>query len=415
MAYNLRLKDPSPPVSVAAWRRLARRRLPDLPWSYVDGGADDLVTLRENIAAFERWRLRQRCLTGVSKPRLAATMAGAQVALPVALAPTGAAGLSHWTGDVAATRAAERAGTRAILSTASSYTLEEVAEATQEDHWFQLYPFGDRQKVGQLMARAEAAGYAAMFVTVDVPVVGNREGARTSGMTQPWTLTPGRVLNMLSRPAWVLDALRRNRIAAIHYLERDTERPASTPGGIGRTVLGAAADAIASAEAQARHMQGDLHWDDLAWMRDNWKGRLYVKGVLDPDDAQQAVDRIGVEGVVVSNHGARQLDRTLAPIDALPAIVERVGDRAEIYLDGGVRRGTDVITALCLGARGVFIGRAYLYGLAAAGEAGVAAILEIFRAELERDLVLMGCPGVEALDRSWLAGRSPAGGQSSGG
>jgi L-lactate dehydrogenase (cytochrome)/(S)-mandelate dehydrogenase len=149
-------------------------------------------------------------------------------------------------------------------------------------------------------------------------------------------------------------------------------------------------------------MQGDLHWDDLAWMRDQWQGPVYVKGVLDPEDAAKAVDAIGVDGIVVSNHGGRQLDRTLAAIDALPAIVARVGDRAEVYLDGGVRRGTDVITALALGARGVFVGRPYLYGLAVAGETGVAAILEIFRAEMERALVLMGCPDVAALDRTWL-------------
>lgn len=407
MAFQLKLRDGSLPISVEAWRRLARRRLPDLPWNYVDGGADDHVTLRENVAGFERWRLRQRCLTGVSRPKLAAIMAGAPVSLPVALAPTGAAGLSHWTGDLAATRAAEKAGTRACLSTAACYSLEEVAEATEENHWFQLYPFGNRQMVGALMARAQSAGYTALFVTVDVPVVGNREGERAAGMTRPWTLTPGRVLNMLSRPAWLQDVVRRKRIAAVHYLERGAQAPSpSMVQGIRKAIQGAADDAAASAEAQARYMQGDLRWEDLAWMREQWKGPLYVKGVLDPDDAARAVDEIGVQGVVVSNHGARQLDRTLASIDALPAIVERIGDRAEVYLDGGVRRGTDVITALCLGARGVFIGRPYLYGLAAAGEAGVLAILEIFRAEMERDLVLMGCAGVGDLDHSWLAGRA---------
>jgi isopentenyl diphosphate isomerase/L-lactate dehydrogenase-like FMN-dependent dehydrogenase len=405
MPYNWTLRDTAPPVSVEAWRRLARRRLPDLPWNYLDGGADDLISLNENITGFQRWRLRQRCLTGVSKPNLACTMAGAALSMPVALAPTGAAGLSHWSGDVAATKAAEKAGVRACLSTAASYSLEEVAEATDQDHWFQLYPFGNRAKVGSLLARAKSAGYTALFVTVDVPVVGNREGERTSGMSRPWTITPRRALNMLSRPAWVRDVMQRRRIAAVHYLERDSAAPANMVQGIRRAIQGAGDDAIASAESQARYMQGDLHWEDLAWMRDQWQGPLYVKGVLDPDDAARAVDEIGCQGVVVSNHGARQLDRTLSTIDALPAIVARVGDRAEVYLDGGVRRGTDVITALCLGAKGVFIGRPYLYGLAAAGETGVTAILEIFRAEMERDLVLMGCAGVDALDRSWLAGR----------
>jgi isopentenyl diphosphate isomerase/L-lactate dehydrogenase-like FMN-dependent dehydrogenase len=397
LAYKFRLRDPAPRVSIEAWRQAARRRLPDLAWNYLDGGADDLVTLHRNMAGFRRWRLRQRVLTGVREPVLATVMAREQLALPVALAPTGAAGLSHWTGDVAAARAAERAGSRSILSTASSYTLEEVAEATEMNHWFQLYPFSNRHKVGALMARARAAGYTAMFVTVDVPVIGNREGERTAGMTQPWTMTPSRMLNMMSRPAWLHAVFRRGRVAAIHYRERD----AGAGGGI-RQALAAGAEAIQSAAAQARFMQGDLNWEDLAWMRDQWSGPLYVKGVLDPDDAEHAVDRIGVDGVVVSNHGGRQLDRTIASIDALSTIVDRVGNRAEVYLDGGVRRGTDVITALCLGARGVFIGRPYLYGLAAQGEAGVVAVLEIFRSEMVRAMVLMGCPAVAALDRSWL-------------
>jgi L-lactate dehydrogenase (cytochrome)/(S)-mandelate dehydrogenase len=398
LAYKLKLIDPAPPVSVEAWRKLARKRLPQLPWNYVDGGADDLVTVEENVQAFRRWRLRQRCLTGVRSPVLSTTMAREAVSMPVALAPTGAAGLSRSVGDVAATVAAEKAGTKAVLSTASSYTLEEVAEATEQNHWFQLYPFSNRERVGALIERARAAGYTAMFVTVDVPVVGKREGERTSGMTTPWTMTPGRIANMLSRPAWLLDTMRGRRLAAVHFLE-ERQRRAAMP----RTLQGAAADAVASAEAQLRYMQGDLHWDDLAWMRDLWKGPLYVKGVLDPDDAEQAVDRIGVDGIVVSNHGGRQLDRTLASIDALPAIVERVGDRAEVYLDGGVRRGTDVITALCLGARGVFIGRPYLYGLAVAGERGVSEVLELFRSEIQTALVLMGCANVADLDRSWLA------------
>ncbi len=403
MAYKIKLRDEAPPVSIEAWRRLARRRLPDLAWNYLEGGADDGVTLAENISGFRRWRLRQRCLTGITSPDLSTIMAKDKVAIPVALAPTGAAGLSHWTGDVAASQAAERAGTRAVLSTASSYTLEEVAEATAQNHWFQLYPFANRAKVGALMARARSAGYTAMFVTVDVPVLGNRESERTAGMTHPWTLTPPRLLNMASRPRWLLAAMRRRRLAAIHYLERNADpEGTSLLSSIRGAIQGAGNDAIASAENQARLMQGDLHWKDLAWMRGQWPGPLYVKGVLDAEDAEYAVDKIGVDGVVVSNHGGRQLDRTLASIDALPAIVDRIGNRAEVYLDGGVRRGTDVITALCLGATGVFIGRPYLYGLAVQGGVGVAAILEIFRGEMERALVLMGCPSVAALDRSWL-------------
>lgn len=404
MTVKVRFKDPNPPVSIEAWRTLARRRLPKLAWNYVDGGADDLITVTSNIKSFQRWTLRQRCLTGIKDPQLGVTVAGDRLALPVALAPTGAAGLSHWTADIAATRAAEQAGTRAVLSTAASYSLEEVAEATEHKHWFQLYPFSNREKVAALMDRARAAGYTALFVTVDVPVIGNREGERTSGMTRPWSLTPLRLLDMALHPRWVYGALRHRRLAAIHYVEREQ-------AGAAGAAFGAANTAIASAENQERHMQGDLHWADLAWMRDRWPGPLYVKGVLDADDAQYAVDAIGVQGIVVSNHGGRQLDRSVAAIDALPAIVARVGDRAEVLLDGGVRRGTDVITALCLGAKAVLIGRPYLYGLAVAGQAGVAGVLEILRSEIHRAMVLMGCASVEDLDHAQLAGQQGGVGQ----
>jgi isopentenyl diphosphate isomerase/L-lactate dehydrogenase-like FMN-dependent dehydrogenase len=410
MAISLRWRDPATRLSVEDWRQAARRRLPRLAWNYVDGGADDEVTLAANVSGFRRWRLRQRVLTGASAPDLATAMIGETLALPLALAPTGGAGLSHWSGDPAAHRAAEAAGSRAVLSTASVYTLEEVARATQRPQWFQLYPFGDRARVGALLKRAKDAGYSALFVTVDVPVLGNREGERKSGMTAPWTMTPGRLLNMATRPRWVQGVMRHGRLAPIHYREPQPDgSPPPRPtdllrGAFSGQVFNAAADAAWGTEALQRYMQGDLHWDDLAWMRDQWQGPLYVKGVLDPDDAAKAIDELGATGVVVSNHGGRQLDRTLASIEALPAIVDRVGGRGEVLFDGGVRRGTDVITALALGATGVMIGRPYLYGLAVSGEAGVAAILEIFRREIARALVLMGCPGAAALDRSWVIG-----------
>lgn len=399
---QFRLRDKTPPLSVAAWRTLARKRLPDMAWHYLEGGADDHITIDENLRGFTRWRLRQRSLRGVSQPKLAANIAGEHLALPLALAPTGAAGFCHWQADVAASRAAENAGIRAVLSTAASYSLEEVAEATRNNHWFQLYPFGDRAKVAALMARARAAGYTALFVTVDVPTLGNRESERANGMGQPRTLTPARLLNMLCHPRWLYGLLRYRRIAAVHYLERDANSPVNTPERIRKVLMGGADDAIASADAQARYMQSDLTWDDLAWMREQWPGKFYVKGILDPEDAARAVDDIGADGVLVSNHGGRQLDRCLASIDALPAIAARIGDRAEVYLDGGVRRGSDVITALCLGAKGVFIGRPYLYGLAGGGEQGVAGVLDVFASEIRRTLILMGCTDVQDLDKSWL-------------
>ena len=213
-----------------------------------------------------------------------------------------------------------------------------------------------------------------------------------------------RLANMARHPRWVWNLLRHGRIAPVHYREPqpDGSPPPRPTDALRQAIFGAAQDAIRAAEAQQRFMQSDLTWDDLAWMRDQWPGPRYVKGVLDPDDAARAVDQIGAQGVVVSNHGGRQLDRTLASLEALPAIAARLDGRGEIYLDGGVRRGADVVTALCLGANGVFIGRPYLYGLAAGGEAGVAQVLEIFRREIASTLVLMGCPSVAALNRSWV-------------
>ncbi|MDP9090225.1 MAG: alpha-hydroxy-acid oxidizing protein [Pseudomonadota bacterium] len=383
VSFSLRRR----PISVESYRRAARRVLPPMAWSYLDGGADDQVTLAANVNAFRRWRLRTRVLAGVSEPDISACIAGIPVALPIALAPLGLTGLMRWDGDIAAARAAEAAGTRLILSTGSSWSLEEVAEATQEHHWFQLYPYGDRRKVGELVARAAAAGYTALFVTVDCPVRGNREGERETGMSIPINITPRAVLDAVIRPRWWWQLLRKQRAAPIHYVQANA------------TGVSAALQGVA---AQDRHMQGNLNWDDLQWLRDQWPRRLYVKGVLDAEDAIRSVDTIGAEGVVVSNHGGRQLDRVLASLEALPAVVAAIADRAEVYLDGGVRRGSDIIVALALGAKGVMVGRAYGYALAVGGESAVRDVLAILREDMRRTLILMGCPSAAALDRSWL-------------
>ncbi|WP_293680803.1 alpha-hydroxy acid oxidase [uncultured Phenylobacterium sp.] len=384
--FRYRLFGGHAPIKVDDYTEAARRKVPAMAWPYLSGGADDLVTMADNRDAFRRWRLKVRSLTGVARPDLSTTIAGTKVSLPIGLAPTGMVGLAHWTGDIAAAKAAEAAGTRHVLSTASSYTMEEVAEATEQNHWFQLYPFADKPKVAELMTRAEQAGYTALFVTVDVGVIGNREGERRSGMTIPPTFTARRLLEAGTHPAWWWNLLKHRRAAPIHYITGP------------RTI----ASAVEGARDQARRMQGDLNWDDVAWMRDHWKGPFYIKGILDPDDAERAVSGIGAQGVVVSNHGGRQLDSCLGALDALPPIVERIGGRGEVYLDGGVRRGTDVLIALALGAKGVFVGRPYVHGLAADGQAGVTGVLDIFRAELVRDMVLMGLPSIEALDRSWV-------------
>jgi len=387
--FQYRWRAPETLISVEDYRRAAAKRVPRLVWDYVEGGADDLVTVRRNQTSFSRWSLRARMMTGHAERRLSTTVAGVQIDLPVLLAPTGALGLSQWRGDLAAARAAEAAGTRLVLSTASSWTIEEVASGTHADHFFQLYPGGD--ETATLMQRAWQTGYRALFVTVDVPVIGNREGERRYGYTRTGdmgrmlTLTPREALDMARHPRWLFDLYRHGRGSMRNLL---------SDGGVMAT--------FRSIEILHREInRATFAWDDLQWIREHWPGTVYVKGLLDPEDAVHAVE-LGCDGVVVSNHGGRQLDHALAAIDALAPIVAAVGDRAEVLLDGGVRRGTDVVKALALGARAVLIGRPQIYGLIVGREQGVVDVLEILRVELDRTLALMGAQSVHELDRSWL-------------
>lgn len=384
--FDVRLRAPERLITVDDYRAAARRRLPRMVWSYVDGGADDMVTVRANRSAFDNWWLMPSVLTGHDRHELGTTVCGLPMSMPVMLAPTGFSGLSRWSGDIDATRAADRCGSRYVLSTAASWSVEEVAAASDREHLFQLYPGASGGLAAELMRRAWAAGFRALFVTVDVQVRGNREGERRHGMGNPPVLTPRRLLNIARHPRWTYDALRHRRIAGRNLVQ-------------GGTV----SDAVASVNIQERHLiQSRLDWDDVAWMREQWKGRLYVKGVLRPDDAVRAID-LGLDGVVVSNHGGRQLDFCPPTIEVLPAIADEVGDRAEVLLDGGIRRGTDVVKALALGADAVLIGRPYVYGLAVSGEQGVVHVLQILHEEIERALTLLGVHGVHELNRSHVA------------
>ena len=358
-----------------------------MAWSYVDGGADDLITLADNREAFRRWTLRPRVLAGTEKCGLETMVAGQQISLPVLLAPTGLAGLSHWRGDVAAARAADRCGTRYILSTASSWTIEEVAGATRADHFFQLYPKSG-SITESLLRRAWDSGNRVMFLTVDAPVVGNRVWERKAGMARPPVLTPARLADVARHPRWLYGVLRHRRVSGRNLV----------PGGGFRA-------AIDSIDIQTRELiQSTLTWDDAAWIRDLWPGKIFIKGILDARDAQRALD-LGFDGVVVSNHGGRQLDGARASLDCLPEVVDAVGGQMEVLLDGGIRRGTDVVKALALGARAVLVGRPYLYGLAVGGEAGVVSVLDILRQELERALILLGVSEVRDLGQDCLAPR----------
>lgn len=375
-SFQYRLRTRTPLVSVEDYRRAARRALPTMVWAYLDGGAEDERTLRANRAAFADWRLRQRVLCGHGSADIAAEVAGEQLDLPVLLAPTGLTGLAHWSGELAAAQAAERAGTRLCLSTASSYSLEEVAAGTQADHWFQLYPWGDAF-MDSMIDRAAAVGYRTLVITVDVPLQGNRIGERRAGMGHPPILTPARVADAALRPRWWYGLLRHQRM---------TMRSVTARRG--------AAGAMESVALQNRRMRPDLTWSDVAALRARWNGPVYLKGVLDPDDARRAVDEVGATGVVVSNHGGRQLNGVLSSLEALPGVVAAVGDRATVLLDSGIRCGADVVTALALGAKAVLIGRPYIYGLAVGGGAGVSAVLDLLAAEIRQTLTLMGVGSV---------------------
>jgi isopentenyl diphosphate isomerase/L-lactate dehydrogenase-like FMN-dependent dehydrogenase len=385
-SYQFRLRTRSEPLSVSDYRALARRALPEMVWTYIDGGAEDLTSLQANRHAFRNWSLLPHVLTGAEPTALTTEVAGVQLSLPVLLAPTGMSGLAHWTGEVGGAQAAERCGTRAVVSTAASYTPEEIGDNTNADHFFQLYPWmrvgGESRALTQsIIERVEAAGYAALFLTVDSPILGNREGERRKGMGAPPTLTPRRILDAAVRPRWWINLVRHQRIGA---------RLLVNEGGL--------AAGVESAQLQYRLMRPELNWDDFSWIRSQWRRPLFVKGILSADDAARAID-LGADGIVVSNHGGRQLDGVQATLDALPPIVQRVGDRAPVLLDGGIRRGSDVVKALCLGARAVMIGRPWLYGLAAAGPPGVEHVLGILREEILRVLTLMGVDNLGDLNR----------------
>jgi L-lactate dehydrogenase (cytochrome) len=374
-------------VNIRDLRRLARRRLPRAVFDYIDGGADDEVTLRENCRAFEAVTMRPRQAVAVREADLHTSVLGTAVDLPVLLAPVGSCRLFYPDGDVHAARAAHAAGTGHVLSTFSGCTLEEVRKASAGPLWYQLYVPGGREVATAAIGRARAAGYSALVVTIDTPVAGMRERDVRNGVPalltgNLWSRVPY-VWQFLSRPRWLMAFLRDGGLMKF---------PNVVLPGIGPMPYH---DVGALLERTA------VTWRDLAWIRDSWGGPLVIKGVLTGDDARRALDE-GADAVVVSNHGGRQLDGASASVRALPEVVAAVRGRCEVLMDGGIRRGSDVVKALCLGARAVLVGRAYAWGLGAAGEAGVARAIEILRTEISRTLRLIGCESVSALDRTYV-------------
>jgi isopentenyl diphosphate isomerase/L-lactate dehydrogenase-like FMN-dependent dehydrogenase len=375
-------------VGVDDLRPIARRRLPQAVFDYLDGGAEGEVTLRENCRAFEEVTFRPRHAVAFPQCDLRTRVLGFDLALPFMLAPVGYSRLMHPGGEVAAAREAGRAGTAYILSTISGHALEDVKAASAGPVLYQLYLVGGRAIAEAVIERARVAGFAALVVTIDTPVAGIRERDHRNGMKE---LISGGLRqklpflpNILTHPAWLAGFLLDGGLRPLPNVV--------VPGKGPMPLL----DVNAALAAAA------VSWADFAWIRASWRGPIVVKGILTGDDARRAVDA-GAAAVSVSNHGGRQLDGVPASLRALPEVVAAVGDQIEVLMDGGVRRGADVVKALCLGARAVLCGRAYAYGLAAAGDAGVARAIEILSVDLDRTLRLLGCPSVTGLDRSYVS------------
>ncbi|WP_418315495.1 alpha-hydroxy acid oxidase [Piscinibacter sakaiensis] len=358
-------------ASIEDLRQLARKRLPRVVFDFIDGAAGNERTLRENQQCFADWQLMPRVGVDVSDRSLATRIVGHDAKLPLILAPTGLAGMFYPGGEMAAASAAEAAGIPYCLSTNSVASIEEVAAAVPGgDRWFQLYIMKDRGLTDALLERAARSGYRVLCVTVDLPIQGKRDRDVRNSFTVPLRPRPGTILDVASHPRWLIGLLRSN--------VRFGNFVGSEPEGF-----------TSIAKLVGTLFDPSANWDDIARIREKWKGPVVVKGVLHPDDARRAVE-IGCDGVIVSNHGGRQLDQVPASVTALPAIAEAVGGRAEVILDSGVRRGTDILVARALGASACMIGRAFLWGLASGGQAGVTRTIDILRDELDNALALLG-------------------------
>jgi L-lactate dehydrogenase (cytochrome) len=372
--------------SIGDLRRLARRRLPAAALGYLEGGGEDEWTLRRNREAFGEVELVPRVLRGVSEPDTGTTVLGTRMPLPLALSPIGSPRMFHHDGELAAARAARHAGVPYGVSTLATQPLEAIAEAAEGSAlWFQLYLWGDRSAARKLVTQARAAGYRALLLTADTAVRSKRERELRHGIVLPNPeLTLRTVVNGARHPAW-----------AWHFL---------TSPALGFPNL--SMNGPTSRQRLTQMFDGTVDWADLDWIRQEWDGPIALKGVLSPGDARRAADE-GVDAVIVSNHGGRQMDHVPAALEALPGIADAVGDRVEVLFDSGIRRGSDIVTALALGARAVLVGRAHLYGLAAAGEPGVRHAIDILADELRTSMALCGAATIAALDRSLIQAVTP--------
>jgi L-lactate dehydrogenase (cytochrome) len=372
--------------NISDLRDLARKKLPSPIYHYLEGGADDEWTLDRNVSAFNEIELIPKSLVDVSTIDTSTEIFGRRIDWPVMLAPTGMTRLFNQDGELAAARAAHLSGTAYGLSTLATTTIEDVGEETDGPKVFQVYVLKDRGLSRALMDRCKAAKFDALALTVDVPVAGNRERDLWTGMTMPPKLTASSMMSFASHPAWTLRYLAGKSLSMIN-LEADVATGSSDPSNIASFV-----------DDELDH---SVTWDDAAEMIRYWNGPFAIKGILSVGDALRAQD-IGASTIVVSNHGGRQLDGTAAPIEVLGSIIDAVGGNLDVILESGVRRGSHVVKALAMGAKAVSVGRCYLYGISAGGEAGVTRALEILHGEVQRTLALIGCNDVKKINRSYL-------------
>jgi len=366
-------------------RTLAQRRVPRMFYDYADSGSWTERTYRANESDFAKILLRQRVAVNMEGRTTATKMVGVDVSMPVAIAPTGMTGMQHADGEILGAKAAEAFGIPFTLSTMSICSIEDIAANTTAPFWFQLYVMRDREFVARLIDRAKAANCGALVLTLDLQVLGQRHKDLKNGLSAPPKLTVPNIVNMMGKPRWCMGMLGTKRRQF---------------GNIVGHVKGVA-DMSSLSEWTARQFDQSLSWADVEWVKQRWGGKLILKGILDVEDAQLAVAS-GADALIVSNHGGRQLDGASSSIEALPAIVDAVGSQIEVHLDGGIRSGQDVLKAWALGARGTYIGRAFLYGLGAMGQAGVTRALEIIRNELDLTMAFCGRTSIASVDRSIL-------------
>ena len=366
-------------------KQMARRRVPRMFFDYADSGSWTESTYRANEDDFSRIKFRQRVAVNMENRSIASTMIGEKVSMPVAIAPTGLTGMQHADGEILAARAAERFGIPFTLSTMSICSIEDIAAATTRPFWFQLYVMKDRDFINRLIDRAKAANCSALVITLDLQILGQRHKDLKNGLTAPPKPTLKNLINLATKPHWCLGMLGTQR------------RTFGNIVGHAKSVT----DLSSLSAWTAQQFDPALSWDDVAWIKERWGGKIILKGILDPADAKLAV-QAGADAIIVSNHGGRQLDGAQSSIAALPAIVDAVGKSIEVHLDGGIRSGQDVVRALALGARGTYIGRAFLYGLGAMGEAGVHRCLQIIGNELDLTMAFCGLRDVQDIDSSIL-------------